>query len=622
MLPNLRVRGRAAALFLIAVIVTTVVVAPASVSAQVSADPLDPLYEWFDTWEGRGYLGHMPVFRPYPEHVIVEALERVARVGDEESQVVAREWLERLDGSLDTEIRAIAEARTQDGELFHLKGAAEVVLHGRLGENVTAAGSVAGVILDVEDGELLPYGDRTDWDVTDDWSTIPFPGGRDVAALNQVNSSFAWGSDSLYVHAGIMRRSFGPFHGDSIVWSPYAFQSPGFVAHWDAGDFRFSAGLFSLSATQLYRDRDPFNASSANTDVIAEADVAGAEFLYDPQEHPGKWVFLQDFRWQARPWLDVAFFESVTWGPRFELAYLTPLKWAFNAQGNVGFADSSKMGLSAVVRPRRDLQLPFVLYVDDASFNDLVRLNFDTKLKLGLHTGAVWTPEHPLVHRVKLDYLALLPYMYTHDGDGGVYAPQPNYTNYTHQGSSLGPGLEPNSDRLRLQTTFRPAPRLRTTLYGHMLRHANASEGVENLGLAGHDGTITDDGRYYHFYVEQPSEGADENVPQEIYIETGRLSFQDELRFMTQEHIETVFQTGLDVAYTVPLSGRLAITLEAGYEFEYIRDPISWEATGDTAPGFKREEDHPDPPEVVVYDVVSGDDEINHYGSLRFIFSY
>ncbi|HKK49398.1 MAG TPA: hypothetical protein VJ932_09885, partial [Alkalispirochaeta sp.] len=411
---------------------------------------------------------------------------------------------------------------------------------------------------------------------------------------------------------------------DGLVWSSYAFQSPGFVAHWDAGDFRFTTGLFSLSATQLYRERTPFNASSANTDVLdgvgdPNADVPGAEFLYDPEEHPGKWVFLQDFRWQARPWLDLAFFESVTWGPRFETAYLTPLKWAFNAQGNVGFADSSKMGLSAVVRPRQDLQLPFVVYVDDASFNDLVRFNFDTKLKLGVHTGAIWTPEHPVVHQVKLDYLALLPYMYTHDGDSGVYAPLPNYTNYTHQGSSLGPGLEPNSDRLRLQTTFRPAPRLRTTLHGTMMRHGNASEGVENLGLAGHDGTITDDGRYYHFYVEgtgDPEQG------EEIYIETGRLSFQDELRFMTQENIETVFQTGIDMAYTVPLSGSLAITVEAGYEFEYIRDPISWEATGDTVPGFRRDDDDPDPPDVVVYDVVTGDDEINHYGSLRFIFSY
>lgn len=603
--------------FALVLVVLSLFAAPA-VEAQISADPLDEIYDWFDVWEGRGYLSHMPVFRPYPQAVIIPALERVAQVGDSESREIATEWLARLDGGLDTEWRLIGEGRTLNGDLFHAKGAFQGSFTGRLGSSVTAAGSLAGVILDVEDGELLPYGSRTDWDLTDDWSTIPFPGGRDVAALNQVNTSFAWGRESLYLHAGIMRRSFGPFHEDGVVWSPYAFQSPGFVTHWDAGDFRFTAGLFSVTATQLYEERTPFNADTANTDVIAEANAAGAEFLYDPEEYPGKWIFLQDFRWQARPWLDLAFFESVTWGPRFEAAYLVPIKWAFNAQGNVGFADSSKMGLSAVVRPRRDLQVPVVVYVDDASFNDLVRFDFDTKLKLAFQTGAIWTPEHPILQRAKLDYLALLPYVYTHDGDGGVYEAVPNYTNYTHQGESIGPGLDPNSDRLQLQATLRPLPRLQATIAGRMMRHANASEGIADLGLAGHNGTITDDGRYYHFIVEDDGAGGD----QEVFVETGRLSFQDDLRFLTQENIQTVFQTGIDLAWTVPLTGRTRLTLEAGYEFEYIRDPISWEATGDTVPGAQREPTDPAAPDVIVYDVVTGDDEVNHYSSLRFIVRY
>lgn len=583
---------------------------PTAVSAQISADPFYEIYDWFDIWEGRGYLDQMPVFRPYTENVIIAALREVAASGDAESRTVAEDWLERLGQPFEADLKVTAEARTQDADLFHAKGAVALALHGRLGDNVTVAGSIAGVILDVEDGELLPYGERTEWDTTDDWSTIPFPGGRDVAALNQVNTSFAWGTESLYLHAGIMRRSFGPFHDDGIVWSPYARQAPGVVTSWHHRNFRFTASLFSLTATQLYAERSPFNDDQANVDVIA--DIPGAEFFLDPDEHPGKWVFLQDFRWQPLSWLTLAFYESVTWGPRFELGYLMPVKWTFNTQGNVGYADSSKMGLSVVVRPRRDLQLPFVLYVDDASFNDIVRFNFDTKLKLGLHTGAIWTPENPLVRQVKLSYLALFPYMYTHDGDSGVYEPEPNYTNYTHQGTSIGPGLEPNSDRIELQTTFRPLPRLSTVLTGRMIRHANASEGIADLGLAGHDGTITDDGRYYHFIVD----GDD------IYVETGRLSYQDDLRFLDQENIETVFQAGIDMGYTIPLQTRRSLRFEAGYMFEYVRDPISWEPTGATAPGVKDEETDPDPPDVIVYDVVTGDDETNHYVEFSVTFSY
>ncbi len=580
-------------------------VATPVVFSQISADPLDDIYQWFDIWEGRGYLDQMPVFRPYPENVIIGALERVAMVGDAESRTVAQEWLDRLGGRIDTEWWLTQETRLRNSDEYHVKGGIGVTVHGRLADSVTVAGSIAGLLLDVEDGELLPEGRRTDWDINDDWSEISVAG-RDFAALSQVNTSFVWGTESLYLHAGIMRRSFGPLHDDGIVLSPYAFQSPGLVTSWHRGNFRFSAGLFSLTATQLYEESTPFNDDEANTDVVAPS--GDLDFVRDPEEHPGKWVFIQDYRWQALPWLSVAFFESVTWGPRFELAYLMPLKWTFNAQGNVGFADSSKMGLSALVQPRRDVQLPFVVYVDDASFNDLAQFNFDTKLKLGVHTGVIWTPTHRLLRRVQFDYLALFPYMYTHDGEGGVYEPVPNYTSYTHQGESLGPGLDPNSDRLTLQATFQPLPRLSTTIVGRMIRHANASEGIEDLNLAGHDGSITDDGRYYHFQVD----GDD------IYVETGRLSFQDDLRFLNQDNIEYVFQTGIDVAYTIPLP-RTTFVLEAGYQFEYIQGPLSYRSTGTTAPGVDSADGDAD---VVVYETVAGDDEVNHYVNFQITLRY
>jgi hypothetical protein len=224
---------------MLVLLVLSAVVLP--LSAQMSADPNHELYEWMDIWEGRGYVQHLPVMRPYPEPVLVDALERVVQVGDPSSQAAATEWLDRLSGSFDMEVRAIAETRTQDGELFHAKGALEFALHGRLAPHVSVAASMTGIILDVEDGELLPYGERTDWDILEDWSSIPFPGGRDVAALNQVRTSFAWGTPSLYLHAGIMRRSFGPFFDESMVWNAGTYQAPGFVGHWSSGDFRFTA---------------------------------------------------------------------------------------------------------------------------------------------------------------------------------------------------------------------------------------------------------------------------------------------------------------------------------------------------------------------------------------------
>ena len=589
------------------IVVTIIAFVPAQQAfSQYSANPLDPIYHWMDLWEGRGYIERMPVFRPYPENILVAALERVAQVGDAESREVAKTFLKQLDDALDIEFSVFQETRVQNDKL-HLKGGIGIAAHGRISDTITAAASLTGVLLDVEDGELLPRGRRTDWDILDDWSTIPVAG-RDVAALNQMNTSFAWGTESLYLHAGIMRRSFGPLHDDGVVLSPYARQAPGIVTSWRPGRFQYSFGIFSMTASQLYAPVSPFRPE--NQDVVGD-DKTGLHRT--DKEIPGKWVFIHDFRWNALPWLTVAFFESATWGPRFELAYLMPVKWGFHAQGSTSYADSSKMGFSIEARPRPGVHIPLVVYVDDAGFNDLVRLNFDTKLKMAVHTGVFWTPMHSFFRRLSVDYLALLPYMYTHDSEKGRFSTEPNYTNYLHRGESLGPGMEPNSDRTTLSVTVRPLPRLDATFTGRLTRHGNASENVEGLGLETHDGTILDDGRYYFFRRE------DNDPDNPLFVESGRLSFQNELRFLTQEVIEHTWQTGIDLAYRVPVKPerRLGISLEAGYQFEFVQGPLERRPTDQLSLLKEPNRDPGDNLEVRLFETVAGEDEVNHYFNLR-----
>lgn len=574
------------------------------VFAQYSADPLNPIYDWFDIWEGRGYLRDMPVFRPYPENVLVPALKRVQAVGDAESRAEATRFLEQLDEPFELQLHIVQQSQLSN-DVLSLKAGAGLTMHGRISDTITASGSITGVLLDDQEASLYPQGERTDWDIMDDWSTVPLFG-RDVASLTQVNSSFAWGTESLFLHAGIMRRSFGPIHGDGVVLSSSARQAPGVVTSWQRGNFQWSAGLFSMTATQPFEELTPFNES--NTDLVENAGGNPVGLLYNPQDYPGKYVFIQDFRYSPYNWLTLAFFESATWGPRFEFAYLLPVKWAFHAQGSISFADSSKMGVSAEFRPRPNLHIPLVVYVDDASFNNLVRLTFDTKLKLALHTGIFWRPEHPVIRNISLDYLALLPYMYSHDGEGGFYALEPIYTNYTHQRESLGPGLEPNSDRTTISATLRPLQRLDVTLTGRLMRHGNASEGVERIGAFNHDGTIWDDGRFYRFRLDGD----------ELFVRRGGLSFQDELRFLNQKHIERTWQSGIELSYQLPVkeSRRLGFSIEAGYLFEYKQGPLQFERTVETV------EFRDDDAKVFLYESVPGKDELNHYWNLRFRVMY
>jgi hypothetical protein len=575
-----------------------------SVAAQYSADPLNQVYEWFDLWEGKGYLRDMPVFRPYPEAVLIPALERVARVGDPESQAVAKRFLLQLDDPLDLELFIVQETRQKNDETA-LKGGVGVTINGRISETITAAGSITGVLLDDKEAEMMPRGQRSTWDIVEDWSTVPVFG-RDVAALTQTRSSFAWGTESLYLHTGIMRRSFGPLHDDGVVMSPYARQAPGFVASWRRGNFRWSSALLTFTATQPYQELTPFNSGEENISVVSP--VNDPDLLFSPTENPGKFVFIHDFRWAPLPWLTLAFFESATWGPRFEIAYLVPVKWAFHAQNTIGLTDSSKMGISIEGRPRNDLHIPFVLYVDDASFNDIVRLNFDTKLTIAAHTGIIWTPLHHFVRRLSVDYLAVFPYMYTHESPGGIYSGEPLYSNYTHRGESLGPDLRPNSDRLTVQGTFRPLKNLDVTFRGRLMRHGNASEGVEGLGLPHNDGGLLDDGRFYRFAVDENDEL--------VATERGRKSFHNDRRFMEQEIIERTWQGGMDIAYNLPVKAgrRFGFSVDAGYTFEFVQDPLLFQPTGTT--------ELRDGANVVLWETVAGDNEVNHYGRVRFRILY
>lgn len=577
--------------------------AVAPVSAQYSADPLNQIYEWFDLWEGKGYLRDMPVFRPYPEAVIIPALERVARVGDPQSQAVAERFLLQLDDPVDLELFIVQETQQRNNETA-LKGGVGLTINGRISETITASGSITGVLLDDKEAEMMPRGQRTTWDIVEDWSTVPVFG-RDVAALTQTRSSFVWGTESLYLHAGIMRRSFGPLHDDGVVMSPYARQAPGFVASWRRGNFRWSTALLTFTATQVYEELTPFNEGDKNTSVVAP--VEDPDLLFSPSEHPGKYVFIHDFRWTPVNWLTLAFFESATWGPRFEIAYLVPVKWAFHAQNTIGLTDSSKMGISVEGRPRNDLRMPFVLYVDDASFNDIVQLDFDTKLTIAVHTGVIWTPLHRFVRRLSVDYLAVFPYMYTHDSPGGIYSPEPIYSNYTHRGESLGPSLRPNSDRLTLQGTFRPVNNLDVTLRGRLMRHGNASEGIEGLGLAHNDGSLLDDGRFYRFAVDDDGEL--------VATRPERKSFHNDRRFMEQEIIEHVWQGGLDIVYNLPIKAdrRVGLSIDAGYTFEVVRDPLVFQTSGTT---------ERDGVNVVLWETIAGDNEVNHYGRVRFRILY
>lgn len=548
-----------------------------ALSAQYSVNPNDAMYTDLSLWEGAGYITHPPLMRPYPEQTLVALLQEVVRRGDRESAARARAYLVELNGSIAIGASVRQENRT-DGDDYAGRFGIGAEVAGSLTPAIRYAGGITGWILDVEKGELLPDQQRTTYDIVEDNAKIDALG-REIETLLEVQSGVAIGNESFHFQAAIGRKSFGPFHDDSLVVSRYAPQSANFVLSYEGERFAYTGALFSLRPQSLYQSIDTleewdeaeviYRRDAPDTSSLAYR-VLEATSIYD-KEGPGKFLHLQAYTFRPSPRLSMTLFESVVFGPVFQVGYLVPFKFLWQAQSLTSFADNSFIGLTADFRAAPRLRVPVMLYVDDANFNDIVSLDLNTKYNLGAQAGIIWTPLDGALRQVELDYTAVTPYMYVHDGPG-QYSSDFNYTNYVHGMTSLGTGLDPNSDRLSLRVRTRPMERLSVDFVGRIMRHGNASDGV--LDGYGNDGSIYDDGRFAD-YEEPVDYDPDSGEEYAAVYDQGDASYQFEFRFLTQEEIETTWHAGVDVGYAIPLE-RSTLVLDAGYLFEYVNQPLAY----------------------------------------------
>jgi len=214
------------------------------------------------------------------------------------------------------------------------------------------------------------------------------------------------------------------------------------------------------------------------------------------------------------------------------------------------------------------------------NFNELVKFNFNTKLKIAIETGASWSPGNKWLRKISLDYTAVMPYMYTHyDWHSAYNSTDFNADNYTHNGGNLGTSLSPNSDRINLTGSWRLDDSTELSFFGNWIRHGNASE---DTGASVHaDGSIFDN-------------GIDLN---------GELYFQDSLPFLTQDVLEKVLQFGIGFTTTVDMPFQdvkryYGMEMSLGYTYEMIWN--SGRSSGGT------------------YSPVEGNDEMNNYFSVKF----
>ncbi|MFW5811406.1 MAG: hypothetical protein ACOCWS_00375 [Alkalispirochaetaceae bacterium] len=562
------------------------------VTADPTVDPNHRIYDSIEEWQIAGLVEDVPAFRPYPAHILTDILGGVEARGGQREKELAAEYQQLFADQYNFDLWATGRNFSRDDDV-QPKGGLGFSSNGNLTDTLAYGASFGAFAIERGAEDLLPKGERSEDDVLEDNAKVRVAG-RDIYTLLQIKTQTTFEFDNLYIQAGLLRRSYGPFHNESPVVSEDAPQTGNFVLEWRRPRFRYTTALFSMTATQLFEQRES-TLLTENRQVDLNGDGI-ADYRYDPFYVPGKHLYMHSFQFDVAPWLDLGIFETILFGPRLEPAYFVPLKFLWHAQGVANFYDNSLIGITADVRPARGWRVPFTLYVDDASFNDLAQFNFDTKYKLTLATAVQWSPPTPVVRKLALSYEAVMPYMYTHSVTN-PYALEPNYLNYLHQGENLGTGLPPNSDRLALEATFAPASRISFGLRGAMIRHGNASEGVIEQFV--NDGSYNDPGKDGEFVVfdDEDGDGVSESNEVATWV-PGELTYNDGTRFLTQDHIEITYQAGGSVTLR-PVTGPLSWDVTVGYTYEYIDGILAYE--WDSSSGGR---------------TVSLGDETNHYAEV------
>jgi len=492
-----------------------------SVFAQLVSDPNDRLYTDLELWMDRGLTGRLPPLRPYPVQLVKKILNDVKAKGTDADQELASFYLSKIDGGSNIHGVASALGRTDFTHSYAELGLLGT-LQGSLVPWLTYSARLGIVATSTQAPSVLPDYQRSLLDYVPDnvQSILHFFPRMSLAGGGAI------GTDSVYFQAGALRGSYGPFWGDSAVLSPDSPQS---------GQFSF-----------VYHD-DTIAVTMALMAITASDELGNGL-------SPNKFLALDGLELYLTDWFTFGVFDAMVWGNRFEPLYLLPVV-SFYTEGMVGYPDNAFIGVSSSVKLPAALKADFLLYVDDASFNDLIRLDFNTMLLAAFQAGLSWTPNLPYLTRVRITNLLVTPYTYSHQNYGNSTT-MPNYLNYTNQGTNIGPSIQPNSDRIEIEALARPLSWLDVTGFGRFILHGNASTGLGIVNSPG-DGSVFDNGADSNGFTFAPN--------------TGRPSDWVYNRFLSQSVLEKVLQTGFTtVAYLETPVGEVKVSF--GYTLEVILD--------------------------------------------------
>lgn len=530
------------------ILIPIFLLAAAVAFSQAAVDINDSFYKEAQNWELRGLTSTLPLLRPYPLSVVERVLNDVIQNGGEKDSALAQSEYERIfskpygffaGGSGNFKISSDDEDENTDSK--DLSG--EVGVGGDVRLHPLASFSYKlGIYGETKSfSEYSPLYENILTDtIFDHVDAGPFD------AYTDWNMNLSVGKENLYGSAGLSRVGFGPFYGEELSLNDTGYHSANFV---------FSASSKNFSYAQV------FEVIGATKNIIN---------LENLDLNDGKYLAFHALRWNQFKKFNVTYYENIIFGPSANISYFIPA--AYSAMQNIGGAnDNLQMGLLFEVKPFSGFNWATDFFADDMDLNDLLKLDFDTKLRFGFQTGVIYSPEDSVLDKISFNYTAVMPYVYAHweydnDDSGSFTGKTWNYQNYTNAGIHIGSTLDPNSDKISFSASLKPVKKLSLTLNAGFTRHANSAEDFSDEEAAEYmladSGTYATDGTVSMSQMFSSSGNHGKHVD----------SAWEKLGFMTSEHKMYVVQAGFDGEYELAKTKYGKMSLTFGYTFEYIKN--------------------------------------------------
>ena len=505
--------------------------------ASPSEDPQDDFYATAQGWYVRGIVSTLPQLRPYSVYVIERVLSEAREYGTEADAALADLYDEEIFGrglkiyaGSEADVKVSPAAEDKESHLFPVSGG----INGTLGffDGFVSFGYKTGITGRTEDDAAfrLLYTNASHDGRYDPATVGPYK------LYIDADTVLSCGTENTFAQAGINRNGYGIFLNDGFALNDTCFHK---------GNISFSHMNEKFSFTQL-------------VSIIGATDNDGDAF---PQGN--KFFAFHAVDMNLTKDVVLSYYETMVYGKRFDPVYFIPTPFMI-AQGLGGYEDNLQMGIRLDWRIIPGLLWANDLFVDDISFNELVKLNLDSRNRVAVRTGLVYVPPVDFCTRMALDFMVITPYTYSHfdsASDGVMYASTYNFQNNTNNGVNIGTSLPPDSAAVTFSADFHPLSRLLLHVDSRFALHGNVCE------------SLTDEEAMRYLLADKGVYSTDGSIYTHQFTNEGILTTANEhLNFLTQNHLMYLVQAGVDAQYALKkyVWGKLSFT--SGLDFEYIHN--------------------------------------------------